>query len=121
MPRHVTLNNYEQRIRWAIGLTMALAGASLIVTLILFIFYFAKLHYSKVFFVTGSATATILAVIAQDRYNRFKALLVPNTFSTQEFNAILGKYKKYQTLGSPILLVLVIMGVVIGALGSLSN
>ncbi|MCC5098566.1 hypothetical protein [Xanthomonas campestris] len=113
------MNNYEQKIRRVIGLTMALAGTSFMVTLILFAIYFAKLHYSKLFFVGWSAVATILAVIAQDRFNRFKALLVPNTFSTQEFNTILTKYKKHQALGSPILLVLIIMGIIIGALGSL--
>ncbi|KOR40693.1 hypothetical protein ADT25_18775 [Xanthomonas oryzae] len=113
------MKNYEQKIRWIIGLTMALAGTSFMVTLILFTIYFAKLHYSKHFFVVWSAVATILAVIAQDRFNRFHALLVPNTLSTQEFNAITKKYKKHQALGGPILLVLIIMGIIIGALGSL--
>ncbi|MFL3624074.1 hypothetical protein ABFU27_00160 [Xanthomonas campestris pv. raphani] len=66
------MNNYEQKIRRVIGLTMALAGTSFMVTLILFAIYFAKLHYSKLFFVAWSAVATILAVIAQDRFNRFQ-------------------------------------------------
>ncbi|UJB15426.1 hypothetical protein [Xanthomonas translucens] len=115
------MGSYEQQVRSALLLAGILAAASLVVTLLLLACYAIESPpIPKRFFVLGVVTAAIFAVVAQDRYNRFKVLLVPNTFSTEEFNNILTKYRKYQSIGGWFLLVLAIIGIFIGALGSIT-
>ncbi len=113
------MKSYEQRVKVTLLLTGICAIASLMVMLILLACHLkGSSHTSKMFFTWGGAATAIFALIAQNRHSHFKALLVPNTFSTAEFNAILTKYYKYQSFGSWVFLALAILGVVIGALGS---
>jgi hypothetical protein len=116
------LKNYEQRVRSTLLLTAICAIVSLTIMVFLLACYInGSSDSSKMFFVWGGAATAIFALIAQNRYSHFKALLVPNTFSTAEFNEVLMKYRKYQSLGSCVFLVLAILGVVLGALGPVTK
>lgn len=53
----------------------------------------------------------IAALVAQNRYSHFNALLTPNTFVSSEFVTVL---LKYQQVGSWVLLLLAVLGVFIG-------
>lgn len=59
---------------------------------------------------SGAAMA-IAALVAQNRYSHFNALLTPNTFVSSEFVTVL---LKYQQVGSWVLLLLAVLGVFIG-------
>nr|CAS02812.1 putative integron gene cassette protein [uncultured bacterium] len=116
------LSSHEQKVRSALRLTAIFTSASFIVMLLLFVCYAMESpHVSNLFSVWGGATTAIFALAAQNRHNHFEALLVSNTFSTPEFNSVLVKYRKYQSIGSWIFLVLAILGIVIGALGSITK
>jgi hypothetical protein len=80
-----------------------------------------SLSLSKKGYLLGGAIAAIFALVSQDRYSRFKALLVPNTFSTEEFNKVLMKYRRYQSIGSWVFLAVAILGVAVGVLGSIKQ
>jgi hypothetical protein len=67
---------------------------------------------------SGAAMA-IAALVAQNRYSHFNALLTPNTFVSSEFVTVLLKYREYQQDGSWVLLLLAVLGVFIGVYGSL--
>ena len=76
-------------------------------------------HVLKTILLGGGAAMAIAALIAQNRYSHFTALLTPNTFVSDEFVAVLLKYRKYQAAGSWVLLLLAVLGVLVGAYASL--
>ncbi|PPV04965.1 hypothetical protein [Xanthomonas bromi] len=116
------MDNYKGQVRSALWLAGILAAVSVMTMLSLLACYaIESLSLSKKGYLLGGAVAAIFALVSQDRYNRFKALLVPNTFSTEEFNKVLMKYCKYQSIGSWVFLVVAILGVAVGVLGSIKQ
>ncbi|WP_145958681.1 hypothetical protein [Xanthomonas oryzae] len=116
------MDNYEGRVRSALWLAGILAAVSVVTMLSLLACYaMESLYISNKCYLLGGAIAAIFALVSQDRYSRFKALLAPNSFSTEGGNKILIRYRKYQSIGSWVFLVLAILGVAVGVLGSIKQ
>lgn len=114
------MSEYKKMVRGALWQTtffVLIAIASLLLAFVCAV----KLngHALKTSLLGSGAAMAIAALIAQNRYSRFTALLTPNTFATEEFVMVLLKYRKYQSAGSWVLLLLAVLGVLVGAYGSL--
>jgi hypothetical protein len=114
------MSEYEKVVRGAFRQTIFFLLVA--ITSLLFLVVCApKLngHALKTILLGSGATMAIAALIAQNRYSHFIALLTPNTFVSDEFTAVLLKYRKYQSAGSWVLLLLAVLGVLVGAYASL--
>ncbi len=114
------MTDYERKVRRALWSFAVYSTVAIIV--LLFSFTEALKPSDEQFatwFQRAGAPMTIFALIAQSRVSRLRDLLTPNTFSTQEFNNILLKYRKYRSIGNAVSLFLVIIGTIIWAYGDI--
>jgi|APLak6261663543_1056040.scaffolds.fasta_scaffold02601_1 hypothetical protein len=114
------MSEYEKMVRRAFRQTMFFLAIA-IASLLLVPMCAAKLdgHALKTTLLGSGAAMAIAALIAQNRYGHFTALLTPNTFASDDFVAVLLKYRKYHLAGSWVLLLLAVIGVLVGVYGSL--
>jgi hypothetical protein len=116
------MSKYEQTVKSTllqVALSLLLAIASLAFALV----SAATLNGNslKVNLILSGAGMTIFALVAQNRHNHFNALLTPNTFSSDEFNEVFQKYKRYKASHGQVLLLLAIAGAVLCVYASLNS
>lgn len=113
------MSEYEKMVKktlWQTAFFLLIAIASLIAVLISA--FQLEGHSLKISLLFGVPIMTIAVLIAQNRHSHFSALLMPNTFSTLEFVAILLKYHKYQSASTWGLLLLAALVVLVGVYSS---
>ena len=114
------MTDYERKVRRSLWLFAVCSTVAIIV--LLFSFTEALKPSDEQFatwFQRAGAPMTIFALIVQSQVSQLRDLLTPNTFSTQEFNNILLKYRKYRSIGNAVSLFLVIVGTIIWAYGDI--
>ncbi|MGB5854903.1 MAG: hypothetical protein WBH20_06560 [Oceanisphaera sp.] len=114
------MSDYEKQVRASLLQTAALVIISIIAFIAsLACVFFIQNKPFKIWLLSGVAVMAISAILAKSRHDHFVALLTPNTFATSEFSAVYLKYRKYQSIGSCLLLILAVAGVALGLYGSL--
>lgn len=114
------MNDYERMVRKTLWSVAAFSAIAVAVILLPFIDALKPINeHFDTWFQRAGAPMTIFALIAQSRVGRLSELLTPNAFSTQEFNRIILKYRKYVAFGNTTTLLLVIIGTLIWAYGDI--
>ena len=114
------MTEYERTVQKTLRSIVAFSAVAVVALLLPFTGVFMPRGESFAnWFARAGAPMTIFAIIAQNRVGRLRELLTPNTFSTQEFNKILLKYRRYVNIGNSVSVVMIVVGTIIWAYGDL--
>lgn len=114
------MSEYEKMVRrtfWQTVSFLLVAVVSLLLAIICGVVL--KGQVLKISLLSSGALMAIAALFAQNMYSHFKALLTPNAFTSDEFDSVMLKYRKYQYFGNRSLLLLAVLGILVGFCSSL--
>lgn len=113
------MNGYEQIVKKSLWQTIFFLAIAIIALIFIAICAISlNGHSLKLSLLLSGAVMAAAALIAQNRYDRFKALLTPNTFAGPEFNSVLIKYRNYKSIGSWMFLLIALIGIIVSVYSS---